>query len=198
MITDGRLSEPEKRVLLWEIAKLYDLHTFVETGTHDGDTVAAMLDGPWIERIFSFELSATHVARARARFTNETRANILEGDSATGLRLLMAHIHQPTLFWLDAHPGEPGTAGKYGECPLYEELRAIFKSPDGPAWPHVVLIDDARLFPEQGWPSFEEVRLVANRFGWDVSLVDDIVRCTPPELARSAPGGYPFRKVVGT
>jgi hypothetical protein len=81
----------------------------------------------------------------------------------------------PALFWLDAHPGEPGTAGKHGECPLYEELRAIF----GPKYPHVVLCDDARLFVNPGWPSLDEVRVLANVAGWDVSIVDDIVRCTP-------------------
>ena len=189
----ARLSEPQKRQVMLEYAKLYGLGVFVETGTHDGDTVAEMVDAGLFEAIWSVELSAGHAEAARHRFVAHANVFLREGDSAHFLRELVPLLRRPALFWLDAHPGEPGTAGKYGECPLYEELRAIFKSQDGPAWPHVVLVDDARLFTEQGWPSFEEVRVVANRFGWDVSLCDDIVRCTPPHL----PGHDP-RAVVGT
>ena len=49
----ARLSEPQKRQVMLEYAKLYGLGVFVETGTHDGDTVAEMVDAGLFEAIWS-------------------------------------------------------------------------------------------------------------------------------------------------
>lgn len=85
---------------------------------------------------------------------------------------IVAGLREPALFWLDAHPGESGTAGKYGEVPLRGELKAIF---DAPKFDHVVLIDDARYMGvEDGWPTLDEVKQIAS--GWEVAVRDDIVR----------------------
>ena len=196
------LADAGKHELMMAMARAYDLHVFVETGTHEGDTVAAMLASGQFERVCSVELGEPHFERAARRLAGDPRLDLAHGDSGEFLEQLVPRLGQPTLFWLDAHPGEPGTAGVYGRTPLRQELHAIFDGgggeiearssgdredppwrpreafPDGTALPHVVLIDDARLFHHAGWVQLPEIREIAR--GWDVTLADDIVRITRP------------------
>lgn len=166
------LTPEGKRRLLRQTATAHGLRVFVETGTHAGDTLAAMLAEPVIiDRAFSAELSGSHFERVAERFEDEPRLELYHGDSARYVLELLPRLGAPALFWLDAHPGEPGTAGRYGESPLREELRAIFAAP---RFDHVVLVDDVRLFTERGWPSVEEVRQIAS--GWNVAIEMDIAR----------------------
>ena len=72
-------------------------------------------------------------------------------------------MHNPTVFWLDAHysrGGAPSAKGKY-DPPLMFELSSILALGDPR---HVVLIDDARCCgAEPGWPTLEEIeRAVAD------------------------------------
>jgi hypothetical protein len=166
------LTPEGKQRLLRQTARAHSLRVFVETGTHAGDTLAAMLAEPIIiDRAYSAELSESHFERAAERFEGEPRLELYRGDSARYVRELVPRLDAPTLFWLDAHPGEPGTAGRYGESPLRDELRAIFAAP---RFDHVVLIDDVRLFRERGWPSLDEVTQIAS--GWKVAVEMDIAR----------------------
>jgi hypothetical protein len=158
-----------KRELLRQTMVARGLRVFIETGTYRGDTVEAMLDCPCADRVVSVELDEDLCRAAQSRFRN-TRAEILWGNSGVILRSLLAPETRPALFWLDAHPGEPGTAGEYGQCPLRDELKAALFCMDPDS---VILIDDARLFHEEGWPSLAEVEDIAT--GWHVSLANDIV-----------------------
>jgi hypothetical protein len=114
-----------------------------------------------------------YFARAAARFAQDTRVHALCGDSAKLLPEVLKCFFAPCLIWLDAHPGEIETAGTYGETPLRDELRAALFAMHCNS---VILVDDARLFGEPGWPTLDEVREIAA--GWDVTLADDIVRIT--------------------
>jgi hypothetical protein len=190
-----QLTEEQKRKVLRETAIRQDLRIFVETGTYKGDTVEEMSESGLFDDVYSVELSADLFRETARRFLGDeyfeecfdplkrvqsilrlqTVVSLYPGDSAQRLAELVPRLQGPALFWLDAHPGEPGTAGTYGVTPLRGELRAIL---DAPRFPHVVLIDDARLFVEDGWPSLDEIQEIASKSGRTVDVVDDIARIT--------------------
>jgi hypothetical protein len=86
------------------------------------------------------------------------------------LPLILDHVQEPALIWLDAHWSRDLGYGRpeFGECPVLAEIEAITCH----GLDHVVLIDDARYFvnpppkphkPDQ-WPTFDEI---AETFGPD-------------------------------
>lgn len=135
---------------------------FVETGTFEGDAVAAVLDA--FPTIHTVELSDEYARRARERFADSSHVHIHHDDSPSVLRALRDELSgSSALYWLDAHwcDGD-ATAGEIAQCPLLRELTAIGELNDESA----ILIDDARLFlappPEphdiSAWPTYEELR----------------------------------------
>ena len=170
------LTPSDKRYVLRKYAEKFSLRVFVETGTYDGETVMAMLAEPCLfDIIYTIEMSAPLFSRAALKIYDYPLVWMVFGNSGILLQGILSRIQEPALIWLDAHPGEPGTAGTYGETPLRNELQAIFQQPKG----HVVLIDDARLMGEEGWPTLDEVRLIVRSADYDFSISDDIVRCVP-------------------
>jgi hypothetical protein len=163
------IDERSKRSVLFETARAYSLRVFVESGTFRGDTVDDIRYH--VDRVYSFEKHEELYERARARFANDPRVAIIHADSGQAMSDVVSQLNQPALFWLDAHPGEAGTAGKYGESPLRDELRAIA---NGPKLPHVVMIDDARYMGvEDGWPSIAETQdIIGDR---RLNVVCDII-----------------------
>lgn len=133
-----RMGPPEALILaLQDRLRLED---FVETGTYRGDTAA------WAARHFSrvttIELSGAYAAAAQARFRDQPRVRVLAGESSALLGAIVPSLAGPAFFWLDAHWSGLDTAGRETECPLLGELSLINAAPA----PHVVLVDDARLF----------------------------------------------------
>lgn len=61
---------------------------------------------------------------------------------------IVEKIHEPCLFWLDGHYSSGVTARGEKDCPIFEELNAIFSINTG--LNHIILIDDARLFTGKG------------------------------------------------
>lgn len=169
--------EADKRELCWVTAKMRGLRVFAETGTFKGDMVAHMMADPDIESVYSIELSPELYLDALDRLQGvprRGRLTLLCGDSAAILPATLTRIKKPTLFWLDAHPGEIGTAGTYGKTPLANELSAI-RDWNGTC---VVLIDDVRLFGEPGWPTLAQVE--SAMVGWSAKLVDDVLMLESP------------------
>jgi len=102
---------------------------------------------------------------------------ILEGDSTTELKKILARLTEPAIFWLDAHASGGETATGVLETPIQSELRCIL---DHPVKAHVILIDDAREFGMgKDYPTIRRVRkLMASTYrGFEVK--DDIIRITP-------------------
>ncbi|HVU33137.1 MAG TPA: FkbM family methyltransferase [Opitutaceae bacterium] len=126
---------------LRELAARLPITTFVETGTYLGEsTAAAAAVFPQVETI---ELSSDLAAKAIARFRENERVRVHQGDSATMLRQIIATLRGPTLFWLDGHYSEGITARAAGNTPILEELDAIRSAGLRDA---VILVDDLRLF----------------------------------------------------
>lgn len=141
-----------KQQALVATAQKYRLDYLVETGTYMGDMVYAMQ--PHFKKLYSIELSEKFFAAAKKRFQNASNVSIVQGDSAEGLKAIVQELPAPALFWLDGHYSGGETAMGAKECPVYEELEAIFSSP----FDHVVIIDDARLFVGRNdYPTIEEL-----------------------------------------
>ncbi len=149
-----------KQQLIARYQEKYHCDNMVETGTYLGDMVYAQL--PRFKEIFTIELSNELWKNAIKRFENEPKVNLLQGDSGKVLHELVPRLNGPALFWLDGHYCSGITAKSEIECPIYEELKAIFASPHQ----HVVLVDDARYFVgKRDYPTIPELSEFVARSG---------------------------------
>ncbi|MCS6824710.1 MAG: hypothetical protein NZ529_10475, partial [Cytophagaceae bacterium] len=132
---------------------LYGCKILVETGTYKGDMIEAQLNN--FDEIISIELSLELWEKAKNRFKYHSKVNLIQGDSGKELQNVCTNLKDRTLFWLDGHYcGGNSTKGDL-ECPIYNELKAIFKSPIK----HVILIDDARYFiGKRDYPTIKELK----------------------------------------
>lgn len=168
-----------KQRTIREFAQRYDLRILVETGTFQGDMVAAMK--PYFDQIYSIELSHELHEKAKRRFAGDERIRLIQGDSGVELGTLLELIDRPALFWLDGHYSGDDTAKGEKETPIFEELSHILRSqPRG----HVIVVDDARMFGrDPAYPSVEQlsdfVRAIRPEVSIDVE--NDSIRIVPPD-----------------
>ncbi len=167
-----------KREMLARVARRHGLRVFVETGTHRGDTVAALRAE--FERLVTIELEQVKVAAARRRFAGDGGVEVLEGDSAQVLPGVVARLDERALFWLDGHYMGPGSGDAARQTPISAEVEAVLRHR---IRDHVVLIDDARLFVGSGgYPRLEELRASVAELRPDLlwSVEHDVIRLKPP------------------
>ena len=97
--------------------------------------------------------------------------------------MMLRDIHQPTLFWLDAHHSGKQIARKRGliETPILAELATILEH--DLAADHVIIIDDAdyyEVFAKRydNYPATEELeQMVRAKFPeWVFEVKDNIIR----------------------
>jgi hypothetical protein len=171
----------ERRKVILDYAQRYNIRTFVETGTADGSTTAAMV--PYFDELYTIEIDEGMYNHARLIFENASKVHCILGDSGHHLPWVMATITDPILFWLDGHYCGGPTRGSL-DSPVQSELQTAIKAPKG----SVILIDDARIFgggPEEGlegytgYPDLSWVKAVAIQYGFQYHLEDDIIRLTP-------------------
>ena len=120
----------------------YLTHTFVETGTYQGEAVQFALQVGFKE-IHSVELNASMAAGCTSRFAGNKTVTIYSGPSDKLLPTILAKVSEPVTFWLDAHSGMPNLT--LAMVPIEAELKAIAN-----AIPRIkiraIMIDDMRLF----------------------------------------------------
>lgn len=179
----GRPAPPPgawKRRLVAEHARRFSTSILIETGTGEGETVAAM--APLIRCIISIELDPRLAELARRRFRRHANVEIVEGDSEERLPAVLADISEPCLFWLDGHATTFGARGPR-VTPIRGELEAILAHR---VTEHAVLIDDVRLFTAGGgYPSLDKLRdaVAAARPAWSFDVADDVLRILPADPA---------------
>jgi hypothetical protein len=126
--------------LVIRLAEEFDLRTFVETGTHKGNTSA------WastrFSRVITIEGSEHWYERTKPRLDALGNVSLILGHTRDVLPKVVQELSGPAIFWLDAHWSGRQTAGVDEQCPLMDEIAAINQSPHD----HFILIDDARLF----------------------------------------------------
>lgn len=150
--------------------------TFIETGTHIGESVQSALDAGF-ETVKSVELFTPSYERASLRFNQNPNVHLFHGKSVEMLPAMIEDIPIPSVFWLDAHPSGPNTAGHDGwlkrdkevfqDTILTKEIQIILKHGR-----HVILIDD-----QHGW---ETAQMFADQIdhyypdGYEFSIQDEI------------------------
>lgn len=175
----------EKRSILKQYASQYHLSTFIETGTLFGETIEAMVND--FKKLYSIELSQELFKKAQAKFLNQEKVTILQGDSGKVLKEILQQVNAPCLFWLDGHysskfmhEGELIVTAKTDtNTPILQELKCIMEHP---IKNHVILIDDARCFgvvPD--YPKISELKnfLFKHNPALKVSVKRDIIRIEP-------------------
>lgn len=154
----------------------YSLKYFVETGTLVGNT--AELAAPRFEQVYTVEIAYKYHIIARKKLDKYPNVQTIFGDSVHVLEGLVPKLEKPTLFWLDAHWSKdlgynPSDASR---CPVIHELVQISKA----ELPHVVLIDDVRLFGvEKGWPTVDVVISMLESMNKSVYIENDVFVATP-------------------
>jgi hypothetical protein len=86
----------------------YGLENFIETGTYLGGTVEAMRHS--FKTVYSTELDLEYYNNLIKKFSGMENVHLMYGDSAVLLPELLdanPNLTKNTLFWLDAHAGNP-------------------------------------------------------------------------------------------
>lgn len=132
----------------------------------------------FLKKIISIELSVELFEKAQYRFRKDKNIEIIQGDSGKVLSKALENINEPVIFWLDGHYSSGITAKGEKNCPIFEEIDAIFKND---SFDHVFLIDDARIFiGKDDYPTIENLLtyLRNKNNNYTVDVKDDIIRCT--------------------
>jgi hypothetical protein len=164
-----------KQLLIDEFRKKNSIATLVETGTYLGDMIEAQKKR--FAKIISIELSVELHKNAQKRFQNDKNVVIEQGDSGKVLPRVMAALNEPAIFWLDGHFSSGVTAKGDKDCPIFEELDAIFAANK---LNHVLLIDDARFFNGEGdYPTIEALSAyIKNKnSAYCIEVKHDVIRC---------------------
>lgn len=165
-----------KQKAIEEYAAKTGAAVLVETGTYLGDMVEAQKNK--FTKIYSIELSERLYKKAQKRFRENENIILLQGDSGVKITEVVKKLTEPAIFWLDGHYSGGITAKAEKECPVPEELNAIFNTPLN----HIILIDDARLFNgTHDYPTIEQVQLIMqhHRKNYIMENKDDIIRLLP-------------------
>jgi hypothetical protein len=172
-----QLPADERIDVLRDYGARYDLRVFIETGTANGDTPAALASS--FDTLYTIEIDPIVYGLTANRFVGTNVVTLL-GDSTVVLpKVLDAVGPTPALVWLDGHfcGGARGTK----DTPVIEELAAVLRT----GVPHVILIDDVRLFegmPGYGphdWPHIDLVCALGAAAHYDWTIADDIMRLVP-------------------
>ena len=163
-----------KQITIAAYQQKYEYHTLIETGTYLGDMVEAQKTN--FKKIFSIELGVDLFEKARKRFINNKNVIIVQGDSGKMLPKILKGLNEPAIFWLDGHYSEGITAKGDKDCPIFEEIDAIFNNN---LLNHILLIDDARCFIGIGdYPSIDNLTeyIRSKNEKYQVEIKHDIIR----------------------
>jgi hypothetical protein len=162
-----------KQKAIKEYSKRFNIKVFIETGTFLGIMMNSMKNE--FEKLYSIELSELLYKRNKDIFKEQKNIEIVMGNSAEVLPIILNEINQACLFWLDGHYSGGITAKANSETPIIRELTTIFNHP---VKNHVILIDDARLFiGKRDYPTMEELKELLDKHlnQYHFEIKDDII-----------------------
>jgi hypothetical protein len=129
-----------------------------ETGTWKGDGLAFACKYPF-KKLYSSEIIDSVAERAKKRFSNDERVEIINASSIDALQNYLPSINGNCVFWLDAHfPGAEEGLKDYNEIedeqiklPLQKELEIIAQRKH--KFNDIILVDDLRIYEEGNFDS---------------------------------------------
>lgn len=135
------------------LIKIYKAEVFIETGTYIGDSLAHAALYPF-KKLYSIEIDPDLVQRAREKFKNDPRIEIVQGSSSEVLEGILNNNQENTIVWLDAHfPTTPADRHNYGiekekdiRVPLEKEISVLQKRIG--KFNDVILVDDLRCYED--------------------------------------------------
>lgn len=138
---------------LSRIIKEYKTTNLFETGTFWGDGVACALQHSF-NKIVSVEIIPEIATKAKSRFADNEKVEIIEADSITALEKQLPLLKGNTVFWLDAHfPGADAKLADYASgddmpfrLPLIKEVAII--SEYRKKYRDVLILDDLRIYED--------------------------------------------------
>jgi len=147
--------------LIKKVQSVNDIKIFVETGTFIGNTLIGLHQS--FQKLYSIELDKGIYRLAKKRLSEYKNVEIVHGDSAKQLPLILNAISEPAIFWLDAHYSSGVTGLGELQTPVLRELKAIFEHP---VKKHHILIDDVKDFNGlNDYPTVDEILNFINKFG---------------------------------
>ncbi len=166
-----------KQLAISKFQKSSNYSSFVETGTFLGDMIEAQMNN--FSHLYSIELSEPLYLNAKKRFQSSPKVEIYNGDSGQVLVSLAKELTMPSIFWLDGHYSGGFTAKGEKDCPIIEELNALFNASH---LKHIILIDDARLFVgKNAYPTIEELKeyISSKALHYQLNIENDIIALIP-------------------
>ena len=125
----------------------------------------------FFNQLYSIELDKKLFKDAVNRFRYDRKIQIINGDSGKVMYELIKKINKRAIFWLDGHYSGTYTALGDLECPIYEELKAIFTSK---IKNHIIIIDDARCFTgNNSYPSVLELKDFVLKYNSNYKMIID-------------------------
>ena len=133
--------ETLKEIISYSDKELQNYKTFIETGTHLGETIVPMSN--FFDELHTIELSELYYQHFSKQEYNTKKIKSYLGDSSKLLPEILTTIDSDSIFFLDGHYSSDQTAKGEKDVPLIEEISAInhlFKNSG------IIIIDDLRLF----------------------------------------------------
>ena len=162
-----------KQRFIDQLQKQTGYEFFLETGTYLGEMVEAQK--LIFKKIISIELGQQLYLDAKKKFAKDKNVTLFQGDSGIVLREIIEIVKEPAIFWLDGHYSEGITAKGQKNCPIIEELEAIFS---GKRFKHILLIDDAACYTgEDDYPTIDEIKeyLSSKTSNYSLKEVDNVI-----------------------
>jgi hypothetical protein len=138
--------------LLSQLKIIFNIGSFVETGTYLGDTTleAAQI----FDQVDTIELSKELYLKAFRRLGIWKNVGVHFGNSEEILKSLLPNIHKRILFYLDGHYSGHVTARGSLDTPVIKELQAIEEAKKADS---IILVDDIRLFQDSCFPEKSKI-----------------------------------------
>lgn len=108
--------------------KNINFETFVETGTHEGDTLEEIKN--IFKNCYSIELSERYYDSCVKKFENDKNVKLFHGSSIDLLpNIFLNFYNEPVIFFLDAHYSGTGYCAKHDgyDPPILFEIETILK-----------------------------------------------------------------------
>lgn len=126
------------------LGKAINFETFVETGTHQGDTLEEARN--IFKRCYSIEMSSKYYDGCVRKFKNDKNVKLFHGSSIDVLpNIFFNFYNEPAIFFLDAHYSASEYCVKHEgyDPPILFEIEAILKERNSNGFFNdIIIVDD--------------------------------------------------------